>query len=242
MNSEDNRLSTDSAVEFYRGESGRDYHEGKRALRAEALPWLMALRAEKFQRHVRVEDVVFEFGAGAGWNLGRLRCARRIACDVSDFLAGQLAAVGIEFVGVASAVPDASADVIICHHALEHLTNPANALRQFARILKPEGTLIVHVPWERERRYARYHADEPNHHLYTWNAQNVGNLASVLGYQVKELSVRRYGYDRFAANLAVRLRLGQVGFRLIRTGMIALRPLREVELVATPKIMSRLKK
>jgi hypothetical protein len=105
-------------------------------------------------------------------------------------------------------------------------------LRQLARILKPSGKLILHVPWERERRYSHYRADEPNHHLFNWNAQNVGNLASVLGYQIESVSIRRYGYDRFAANLAVRLCLGQRGFRLIRACLIALRPLREVELVA----------
>jgi hypothetical protein len=58
----------------------------------------------------------------------------------------------------------------------------------------------------------------------------VGNLVAVLGYQVESVAVRRYGYDRFAANAAARLRLGERGFRLIRACLVAVRPLWEVEL------------
>jgi len=219
------------ASQLYQGASGREYHDGKRALRSEALGWVMALRAGKFQRHVRSADVVFELGVGAGWNLGRLRCARRIGCDTAEFLDERLPALGIEFVGEFSAVPVATVDVAICHHTLEHLLEPAEALKQLARILKPQGKLLLHVPWERERRYGHYRPDEPNHHLHTWNAQNLGNLVAILDFRIETVSVRGYGYDRVAANLAVRLRLGERGFRLIRACLVVLRPLREVELV-----------
>lgn len=222
----------DAAATLYQGASGREYHEGKRALNPAALEWVMNLRAAKFQPHVRDGDAVFEFGIGAGWNLGRLRCARKIGCDVSAFLKEQVAALGIEFVTDSSTVPDEAADVLICHQTLEHLIEPAKTLKEMARILKPQGRLILHVPWERERRYARFRAGEPNHHLYNWNAQNLGNLVSVLGFQIESVRVRKYGYDRFAANLALRLRARESGFRWIRWWMIALCPLREVEVIA----------
>lgn len=223
----------DPAARLYQGSSGQAYHEDKRALRPECLLWLLALRAAKLQPHVQAGDVVFELGVGAGWNLGRLHCARRIGCDTSGFLAERVRALGIEFVGDLAAVPDATAHVAICHHALEHFLEPAEALRQMARVLKPGGKLILHVPWERERRYASYQPDEPNHHLYDWNAQNLGNLVTVLGYRIESVGIRRYGYDRLAANFAFRLRVGKKGFRAIRACLIALRPLREVELIAS---------
>ncbi len=222
----------DAAARIYQGVSGQKYHEEKRALNPAALEWVMNLRAAKFQPHVRDGDTVFEFGVGAGWNLGRLRCARKIGCDAAAFLKERVAALGIEFVAENSAVPDETADVVVCHQTLEHLLEPAKALKEFARILKPRGRLILHVPWERERRYSHFRAGEPNHHLYNWNAQNIGNLVSVLGCQIEAVQIRKYGYDRFAANLAARLRAGEMGFKLIRRGMIALRPLREVELIA----------
>lgn len=223
----------DAAARLYQGASGHKYHEDKRALNPAALEWVMTLRADKFQRHVRPDDVVFEFGVGAGWNLGKLRCARRIGCDTSDFLSERVTALGIEFVTDVAAAPDETADVVICHQTLEHLLKPAETLAQFTRILKSAGKLILHVPWERERRYARFRADEPNHHLYNWNAQNIGHLIVLLGFKIESIRIRRYGYDRFAANLAVRLRAGESGFRILRACMIAIRPLIEVEVIAT---------
>ena len=227
-----NELPSNPAAELYQGPSGHAYHDQKRALRPEALEWVMALRAEKFQSHVRTADVVLELGVGAGWNLGRRHCGRRIGCDAAGFLTERVAALGVEFLTDLTAVPDGTANVVICHHTLEHLLKPAEALRALGRVLQPDGTLILHVPWERERRYAHFRGDDPNHHLYNWNAQSLGNLLTVLQYRIQTISVRRYGYDRAAANLAARLRVGPVGFRLVRRALIALRPLREVEVIA----------
>jgi SAM-dependent methyltransferase len=43
--------------------------------------------------------------------------------------------------------PDASFDVIWCSEVLEHLFEPAFALREMHRILKPNGRLLVTVPY-----------------------------------------------------------------------------------------------
>ena len=41
---------------------------------------------------------------------------------------------------------DDSFDTVVCVEGLEHIENPANAIREFARLLKPQGTLVVSVP------------------------------------------------------------------------------------------------
>ena len=41
---------------------------------------------------------------------------------------------------------DSSFEYIVCVEGLEHIENPANAIREFARLLKPQGELIVSVP------------------------------------------------------------------------------------------------
>jgi SAM-dependent methyltransferase len=222
----------DPARRFYQGDAGRRYHEVKRGIPAPALPWVARVRAEKFAPYIRPADVVLEYGVGLGWNLAQLRCSRKIGFDVADSAAEKVRALGIEFVSDIGAVPDQTADAAICHQTLEHLIDPFEALRQLSRILRPGGRLILHVPWERERRYRHYDPLEPNHHLYTWNAQNIGNLVALAEFKIQEVRVAAYGYDRFAASLACRFHLGEQGFRLVRRGLIWLRPLREVELIA----------
>lgn len=48
-----------------------------------------------------------------------------------------------------SAVPDASQDFVIANHMLEHCVNPLLALRNFLRVLKPDGRLFVALPDKR---------------------------------------------------------------------------------------------
>jgi SAM-dependent methyltransferase len=222
----------DPAARHYQGDSGVAYHEGKRALDPRALPWVQKLRAEKFSRWIRPDDDVFEYGVGSGWNLALLPCRRRMGCDVAEFLRPRLEALGIEFFARPEDAPSGVATVAICHQALEHTLVPTAALAELARILAPGGRLILHVPWEVEHRFARFNPNDRNHHLYHWNVQNLGNLVTTLGWRIEEIRPRRYGWDRIAAQIAVRARLGETGFRVLRRAMILCRPLREVELIA----------
>lgn len=229
-----NRTAMSDPADHYRGEAGQRYHEVKRGLPAAALPWMSRVRAEKLQPFIRAEDVVFEYGVGAGWNLAGLRCARRIGLDVSDFLRAEVEGHGIEFVTESRPLPAACVDALIGHHALEHLLEPVAALVEMRRLLKPDGRLLLWVPFEDERRHRRFERGEKNHHLFSWNPQTLGNLVEECGFRVEQAGLGRYGWDRFAAAWAVRLRVGERGFRLLRRLLVTLRPLREVRILAKP--------
>jgi len=41
---------------------------------------------------------------------------------------------------------DASFDYLVCVEGLEHIENPANAIREFSRLVKTGGTLVMSVP------------------------------------------------------------------------------------------------
>ena len=219
------------AERHYTGESGKRYHVEKRAIPPGAVNWVARLRAEKIEPFVRPTDIVFEYGAGFGWNLLFLRCARRIAFDISEH-AGS-ADKAIEWIRTLKEVPGESVNVVICHHALEHLIEPAEALQVMRDLLRPGGRLLLFVPFERESRYRHFDLEELNHHLFSWNAQTLGNLVSECGFRVDSSGIGEFGFDRFAANLATKLRAGESGFQMIRRIAHLLRPASEVRLVAT---------
>jgi SAM-dependent methyltransferase len=227
------------ATQHYRGEAGRHYHASKRALPPRSVPWVTRRRAEKLQPYVNPDDVVIEYGVGLGWNLAQLRCRRKIGCDVGEFLADALCATDIEFVSDSRTLADALADVVLCHHTLEHILAPVDALTEMCRLLRPGGRLVVIVPYEKERRYRRWQPDEPNHHLYSWNAQTLANLLVECGFRIESAGVAEYGWERVAAVWACRLRLPEAGFRLIRRVGSWVFPLREVRLVAVKPAVAK---
>jgi SAM-dependent methyltransferase len=225
-------MLTEQAQRHYRGDAGRRYQEFKRGLPAQAIPWVAALRARKFAPLVGADDVVLEYGVGSGWNLAALGCRRKIGFDVADFLEPSLRALGIEFVADTKVLPDAVADVVICHHTLEHVLHPPDVLAEIRRLLKPAGRLPLYVPLEREGRYEHFRPAEPNHHLYSWNVQTLGNLVEETGFQVSKAGIGEFGYSRFSAAWAAKFHLGEAGFRAVRRLLHIIRPAFEVRLLA----------
>lgn len=218
----------------YVGEASAAYHLEKRAVPAAALPWIVRTRAELFQHRVRPTDAVLEWGCGFGWNLAGLTCARRVGHDVAEALQSAVEGSGMEFLRHPETVPSGQFDVVLCHHALEHVPDPYRVLGEIRRLLRPQGVLLLAVPFETQRRYRRFDPAEPNHHLYSWNVQTLGNLLRASAYRVDDLGLRAYGYDRRAALLAMRLRLGERGFRTLRAVLRRLRPIQEIAAVASP--------
>ena len=219
-------------MQRYIANRGKAYHETKRAVPDPAYPWVARLRSRKIRPYISANDTVLEYGVGTGWNLAGLECKRKIGFDLADHLEPILERHGIEFVKDILAVPGASIDVVVCHHVLEHTANPPEVLEQIRHLLRPGGKLLLFVPYEKERRYRHYNAGEPNHHLYSWNVQTLGNLVEDVGFKVVAAHVGRFGYDRFAAVWACRLGLGELGYRFIRGLIHLLRPAFEVRIVA----------
>jgi len=77
-------------------------------------------------------------------------------------------------------------DAITMHHVLEHVANPASALKTLAGWLKPGGLMVVEVPnvmsWFHAPR-RRFHAA----HLHTFNRQGLEGLFVASGFSVENL-------------------------------------------------------
>jgi len=102
-------------------------------------------------------DSILDVGCGDGYLLSRLS-ARGISVSGVELAPARvrqaetrLAAAGIEAdirIGQAESLPfaDGSFDLVVCSEVLEHLVDPAVAVGEIRRVLKPGGRLVITVP------------------------------------------------------------------------------------------------
>jgi SAM-dependent methyltransferase len=89
---------------------------------------------------------------------------------------------------------EASFDLVIFNHSLEHIPRPADALHTAAQLLRPDGRLVVAVPnfgcWQ--RRFfgtSWFHLDIPRH-LQHFERDTL--MGMVLGSGLRTVNLRTY--------------------------------------------------
>lgn len=111
--------------------------------------------------------------------------------------------------------PDASFDAILCTEVLEHLPDPSAALKEFARLLKPGGVLILTAPFCSLTHFAPYHfAPGFNRHYYEKilpeygisvdSLQPNGNYFEFLAQEIRRISSVSERYAGGPAGLLTR--------------------------------------
>jgi ubiquinone/menaquinone biosynthesis C-methylase UbiE len=154
-------------------------------------------------------------GNGAGLQTGRWDQTRLdLVCDIT-----------------AIPEPDASFDAVMCVEVFEHLPEPARALDEFTRLLRPGGQLILTAPFASLTHFAPYHFASGygryfyEHHLPRRGFDIVdlspnGNYWEYLAQELRRipsLARSRLGFkpnpvDRGALSLVVRM-LGRISPR-----------------------------
>lgn len=129
--------------------------------RSRLVRWVEARRREKLARLVPAFDRALDLGAEDG-SLAEAWRGKGRQVVLLDLDASMLArARGPRIAADACRPPlrSASFDVVVLSAILEHLVDPAAALAQAARLLRPGGRLVAYVPWDRAavraKRWAR---------------------------------------------------------------------------------------
>ena len=134
----------------------------------------------KFASEVRPTDRVVDFGCGGGYMLSNLKAGKKIGIEVNDSAAAVAKAKGIHVLPSLDGVEDGWADVIISHHALEHVDDPLGIVLAMKAKLRPGGKVVLVTPVESYRR--RFMEEDFNFHLFTWSPSNLGNLLKRAGF------------------------------------------------------------
>jgi SAM-dependent methyltransferase len=180
--------------EYYTGKSGKAYFSQRKSKTSKA----QAESAKIFSRYIGTGKTVLDFGCGTGGIISNIDCSRRIGVEINEQATKAAITNRVEVYKNLSDVPDRIADVLISHHAMEHLFRPFDTLLELSQKLKPNGKIIIVVPAEnphtkRNRRW------QPNveKHLFSWNPLTLGNLLEEAGYQIDDSFVAPAGYSHY---------------------------------------------
>ncbi|MFH2067804.1 MAG: class I SAM-dependent methyltransferase [Pseudomonadota bacterium] len=191
--------------------------------------FLARRRAQKLQPFISDQDKVFEFGVGTGLNLRYLKCQKRTGYDLSDQAERYCSQYSIEHVADLNSIVGRKFNIILCHHVLEHVPDPIQTINLLNDYLDADGRILLYVPFEFTRDYRRYHPNDQNMHLYSWNALTIGNLVTTAGLTVEQVTILPYGYEQRLANLS---KFGMPVFNAAIWVARLIRPSDEIQLIA----------
>ena len=121
--------------------------------------WRTGMRYNEIIQRLRTRlpiDVLADVGCGDGrlaWRYGaHTLCKTYIGIDASSAMLTQVAQhlpdarTLLADASRSIPLPDESVDVIVCTECFEHMATPETTLREFARLLKPGGWIIIQSP------------------------------------------------------------------------------------------------
>ncbi len=154
-------------------------------------------------RPLVTSDNVLDLGCGNGEIAEYLSADCRMSCaDAADQRTHGLK-LPFHIVGTLLPFPDASFDVVLSNHVIEHTPDPDTHVREIRRILKPEGVAYLATPnrlwpWE-------VHARLPMIHYLPWRLfSGIGKALGRLHEPVRLLTprgLRQAACERFSVQV-----------------------------------------
>ena len=106
-------------------------------------------------------------------------------------------------------LPDASFDVVLLNHVIEHIDDPMRTLREVNRILKPEGHFVIETPRYDTLMFKLLGRRERSlgcvGHIYFFTTQTLKNFYEAAGFKTVELDYvgRSLTAERLLYNVGV---------------------------------------
>jgi len=110
--------------------------------------------------------------------------------------------VGHQFIGEAtdlSEIADEQYDFLLSSHSLEHVANPLKALKEWFRILKPKGKLILILPdkrytFDKNREYTSFHhlLDDYKNDRTEDDTTHVEEILSTFDEEIAKVKLKDY--------------------------------------------------
>lgn len=181
---------------YYLDQQGEQYFDFRWKRRSQAAQ----LESSKiFLPYARQEFVILDFGCGTGDILSYLPCCRRLGVEINEPSIKIAQSKGIEVYRNLDEVSDNIADLIISHHALEHVQDPYNILVKLRAKLKPGCSAVIVVPAESpfSSRFRKFQETDRDKHLYSWTPLTLGNLMNLAGFKVIDSYIIEAGYSHY---------------------------------------------
>lgn len=147
---------------------------------------------------------IVEVGCGGGALLAALGLSRVVGVDYAfeglSYTAARLPGAKL-ICASAEALPlaDASVDAVVTQHVIEHLRDVKDACREWFRVVRPGGSLLVLTP-NTEFGDPSVFADET--HVQLFDASSLGGLLEDVGFRIGDL--RTLGLDAFRHHGGIR--------------------------------------
>jgi SAM-dependent methyltransferase len=138
-------------------------------------------------------DPILDVGCGNGWHLERMRrWGFRKLYGVDPYTSNERDEPGLQIRRVELAEVSGSFALIMLHHVLEHVADPADTLRLVRERLQAGGRALVRLPVAGSRLHREYGADWFNldapRHLVIPSVEGMGHLARRAGLRLVHTS------------------------------------------------------
>ncbi len=161
---------------------------------AEETGWWFCARRDMILRLLKGTNTsahILDVGCSSGVLLADLAShgyAYARGIDISERAVERCRARGVERVSMArgerTGFPDNSFDVVIASDTLEHIRDDAGALKEWRRILRPQGRMIIFVP---AHPFLWSVHDEINQHIQRYRKCALGKLVERSGFTIERI-------------------------------------------------------